>query len=358
MKGLADLIGHLNPEAIEQFAAPSQNGNMSIPQTAPPANPAGTQARRRPGSTRRTTSISTVWPEGPGNPMLMTGEARDLITHWDGSTTVAALGYFEIMASHQREVITIKTRPDFPTLQRLVGLRAGGNLRLAICAAIPQEKTAGSPLYQLLDDFCGASLVAPWAWTVWNPEWMRNATFNNGRKGNMEGICVGFPPGSANLNENGRARSTSNRVAVPEITDPGDKLGWHEMVGQNGPGVRRLRRIDVWREQGTVRAHAHFQDGATHPSGGRMAIHEYLLSATADAATGAVLDLEADPRILPYRECPGAVPLMTVMLGQQLPDFRLAVLESMPGIKGCTHLNDMLRALADAPALSETLDAA
>lgn len=171
------------------------NPNAGPTNAAPPSSP------RRAGSVRRTTSISTIWPNGPGEPMLMTGEARDLITRPDGTTQVAATGYFQILASHRREILTIETHPAHPALQQLVGQRAGANLRLAISALIPVEKQAGTLLYQLLDDFCGASLVAPWAWSAWNPEWMRQASFSSGRRGSMEGVCIGFAPGASSLDE-------------------------------------------------------------------------------------------------------------------------------------------------------------
>jgi hypothetical protein len=39
-----------------------------------------------------------------------------------------------------------------------------------------------------------------------------------------------------------------------------------------------------------------------------------------------------------------------------LADFRDAVLATLPGTLGCTHLNDVLRALADVPTLVAHLD--
>jgi len=36
--------------------------------------------------------------------------------------------------------------------------------------------------------------------------------------------------------------------------------------------------------------------------------------------------------------------------------FRNSVREALPGVLGCTHLNDVLRALADVPRLAQALD--
>jgi hypothetical protein len=43
------------------------------------------------------------------------------------------------------------------------------------------------------------------------------------------------------------------------------------------------------------------------------------------------------------------------MVGRPLSDFRQSVLDRLKGTAGCTHLNDVLRSLADVPALTATL---
>jgi hypothetical protein len=98
-----------------------------------------------------------------------------------------------------------------------------------------------------------------------------------------------------------------------------------------------------------------FQDSATVPAGGRVAVHEYALTATADLATGSLVRVLADPRVLPYRECPLAAASAQHMIGTPLAAMREAVLAALPGTAGCTHLNDALRALAEVPALADAL---
>jgi len=61
------------------------------------------------------------------------------------------------------------------------------------------------------------------------------------------------------------------------------------------------------------------------------------------------------PLILPFRECPGASMKAARMVGQNVADFRQAVLDTLVGTLGCTHLNDVLRALADVPTLARLL---
>jgi hypothetical protein len=122
--------------------------------------------------------------------------------------------------------------------------------------------------------------------------------------------------------------------------------------------MRRARWIDVWREGDVIRIDAGFQDSATTPAGGRVAIHEYGLQATADAGSRALLTVSADPRVLPFRECPAAVNNLPKILGAPLAALREEVLKQFPRTAGCTHLNDALRALAEVPALLARLEAA
>jgi hypothetical protein len=94
-----------------------------------------------------------------------------------------------------------------------------------------------------------------------------------------------------------------------------------------------------------------FQDSATVPSGGRVAVHEYEVHLRAAPGTFEVLELEAVPRVLPFGECPAAVTRIGQLVGTPLGDLRDEVLARLKTTEGCTHLNDQLRALAEVPAL-------
>ena len=121
--------------------------------------------------------------------------------------------------------------------------------------------------------------------------------------------------------------------------------------------MRRARRLDVWARNGLLQADLGFQDSGTHPDGGRVAVHEYAVSATIDPATMTIVALSADPRILPYAECPGAAANITRIIGQPVASMRNSVLDILPGTLGCTHLNDVLRSLSDLAVLAEPLSA-
>jgi hypothetical protein len=320
---------------------------------------AGSAPLRRPGSIRRTTSIDSEWPEGYGQPWQMTGHARDLLTPLHGGEPqVLGIAQYRILASPIREILEIEATPSHPRLQEMLGVRAGGASRLALAEKLGDIR--GMPLYQILDDFAGASLVAGWIWSRWTDDWLRTrstATRSTaGRGGQMMNICTGFAEGASSLDEsNAVSLSSQSSTEVGSLENPDDPLGWHLLPAQEGPKNRRARRIDLWREDELIKVDAAFQDSGSNPQGGRTAVHEYRVYAEIDAATGILLALQALPMILPFRECPGASIKATRLVGQNVASFREAVVETLPGTLGCTHLNDVLRALADVPLLARQL---
>jgi hypothetical protein len=330
-----------------------------------PTSPAGASPSRRPGSIRRTSTLDTSWPEGLGQPSIMRGHARDLLTPSDGGPAVVlAEDSLEITVAAGREIAQITASRLRDSFQQFVGARGGGHLRKEIARLLPEEQAAGTALHLLLDDFSGASLVSGWAWSRWTDGWMQRLRTAGppgpgapGRNGQMEGVCAGFRPGSTALSSDGAANPTNQSATrVPPLPHPDDPLGWHALAQQEGVGMRRARRLDLWLDEGLVHLDIGFQDSATAPDGGdRIAVHEYQVSATADPQTFELLSVVADPRILPYGECPAASPNTPLMLGASLGSFRREVLARLPGTLGCTHLNDVLRSMADAPQLIRRL---
>jgi hypothetical protein len=207
-------------------------------------------------------------------------------------------------------------------------------------------------LFQLLDDFAGASLVAHWVWSRWSQTW-------SGRSSPTVNVCAGFAAGASSLLESGLPDSlNASSTRVLPLENPEDPEGWHVMPLQVGPQMRRARRIDVWREADKIEVDAGFQDSCSAPQGERMAIHEYRVHAEVDASNGILVALQVQPLVLPFPECPGASIKATRLIGKNVAEFRSAVIEALPATLGCTHLNDVLRALADVPLLAQSLPAA
>jgi hypothetical protein len=162
-------------------------------------------------------------------------------------------------------------------------------------------------------------------------------------------------PGSSGLAPDGTSRWTHRTQPVEPLDAGDDLLAWHRLPAIRVLSMRRARRIDVWRSGAQIRVDAMFQDSSTRPEGGRIAVHEYTLTATADLESMTLARVVPVPRVLPYPECPLAVRQVGALVGAPLADLRSVVLERLSGVAGCTHLNDALRALADVPDLVAAL---
>jgi hypothetical protein len=138
---------------------------------------------------------------------------------------------------------------------------------------------------------------------------------------------------------------------VPPLVDPDDPLGWHQLPELPLMGMRRSRRIDAWQDGGTILVDTMFRDLVHDPDGDEVAVHEYAIQVTIDRVTGTLVDVVAQPRVLPFPECPAAAPNARWLIGLPVADLRSEVISRIRGADCCTHLNDALRALADVPAL-------
>lgn len=327
-----------------------------------PHNPIGHSPPRRPGSIRRTMTIDIDWPDANPLAARFQGRARDIFTPLDGGDAVE-IAADEIVGrfADRRTIGEIASLPPRADVASLAGERAGSNLRTAIDRAMHREKTQGVPLYLLLDDLAGASLVCMWGWARRNPDYMQQQIQQNAEQfsvASMEGVCIGFRPGSHALDHR-PGQGAPNSAHVLPLPNPADPQGWHAFPpAGEGAGFRRARLIDIWQDNGVIYVESVFQDSASLPGTPmREAIHEYRLSATADAATGTLLTLEATPGTLPHAECPAAMVNMAVVLGSPMDELRETVLDRLKRTAGCTHLNDMIRSLAEAPVLAVKLAA-
>lgn len=329
---------------------------VDIPFGLQARGPSGPAPCRRPRSVRRTSSIDMTWPDGPGTQLRLTGRARDLFTPaGDGSPVVLATYSMSVgVNSATRTIEDIDVDPHRGAVRQLIGTRGGGSSRAVLAEVMADEAEAGTPLYLLLDDIAGASLIAGFAYSQWVPvDQLIAATADMPRR-NMEGVCTGFQPGSGALMPDGSSKWNHQVRSIGPLAREDDPAGWHDLVDVPGIAMRRARRIEVTMGE-VIRIDSMFQDSSTTPDGGRVAVHEYVVTATADPGTGEVLTMAADPRVLPYDECPLASLTVERIVGTPLQQLRAAVLEAFPGTAGCTHLNDAMRAMAEVPRLVEQL---
>lgn len=326
----------------------------------PPRCSAGPAPPRAPGSVRRTSSIEVSWPDGREGDMRLVGRARDMVTPKSGGAgVVCGEDSFVARLKADRTITAIEADPPRSGMARLVGERGGGRLRGVLGEVLPEERDGATPLYLILDDISGASLVAGWAWSQWDADWLARmraaiddpqiAKFMKDRTN----VCIGHVPGSSAFDFEAPSRS-SDPTPAPDLRRADDPDGWHAFTDQNSVGLRRARRIDITVDD-LIRVDSAFQDSGSTPQGGRAALHEYGLTVTADPKSLRVLSITAEPRVLPFVECPSATHNLTRLIGSPLQALRETVLAELPGPAGCTHLNDALRALAEVPALVKRL---
>jgi hypothetical protein len=327
-----------------------------------PRQTAGIAPLRAPGSVRRTSTIDVSWPDGAWGDRLFDARARDVFTPQDGcAPQLRAEDSFVAVLDGERTIRSIHITPPRPAETRLVGLRGGGHLRRALDEIMPEERSNGTPLYLILDDISGASLVSSWAWSQWTDDWLHSAdgTFDEENFARQMAaridICTGLAMGGV-AQRLGANRRPSTGAPTPDLRNPLDPEGWHEYPTQHGVGMRRARRIDVARGDAGITIEAMFQDSATLAGGGRGALHEYTLSAVVDPEMLRIASIDAQPRVLPFPECPGATQSLPRLIGEPLSELRTLVVERLRGIAGCTHLNDALRALAEVPPLAAMLE--
>jgi hypothetical protein len=316
---------------------------------------------RRPQSVRRTTSIDIDWPDGTANTMRLRGHCRDTVT--GENLTLRELGrdWVEASATETRDFSLVSSSRQPGGIKELEGSRAGNRLRSLLRQTYPDQEAQLDGHFLLLDDLAGASLVSSWGWLAWTrafEAFTANAKAKQigGNDGDMRGVCIGLAQGSHALDEDGYPRiEQQNSERVTELANGADPLGWHNPPDQLGPSTRRARWLDVWREGRALHASGGFQDSAIETDGGRLAIHEYRFTCEIDEPSGMISAIQAVPHVLPHGNCPAAVLGVNRIVGRPIAALRMHVPVLFAREAGCTHLNDVMRALVCVPALARHL---
>jgi hypothetical protein len=306
---------------------------------------------RRPRSARRTTSIDMTRDEGSLDPVYLDGRARDLWTAADGAVT--ELGSATLSATIEliaRVVRRVEVTPPLAATSRLAGAPAMSGFRAAADAAAPELRQARDLRYTLLDDVPVATLISGHALSASN---MLGDVTKSGYLP-VADQCAGFASDGqllTSLAEGGSVTPTGPQA--PDLDHGDDTWAWHHVSPLQDYGMRRRRRIDVYQAESPSRVgiDAMFRDSYVRSDGVETIIHEYTLDAVVDAETGVIVESRATPRVLPWQECPGAVASAERITGMTLSDLHFRVRQELSGTSTCTHLNDLLRSVADAEAL-------
>ncbi len=279
--------------------------------------------------------------------LAMEGGARDL-------STGEAPGFVKVLAEARvragfdtaRRLESLETSPVVSWATKLVGARAGGGFRKQLDAVVPPAE-AGSLLRQVLDDMPAAALISGYAWM----RLARRAGHHpaslmpSGALDRMTDLCSGWRAGGTAVRSVEAGEGVPVQDCPPAPDDAGDDpWAWHDIGPLDADWMRRRRCIDVVTDiDGAFSIWAMFRDTVGEGDGAEVVLHEYAVRAR---GTQGVLEvIEADPRVLPFPECPAAGNAVGALVGLEVRTFSTAVGETLSGIASCTHLNDLLRAL-------------
>jgi hypothetical protein len=334
-----------------------------------PREPVEGTPPRRPGSVRRTTSVEERWDDF-GRPRRVRATGRDLVTSADGTTTVHDEVALMLVADGAGVVAELDAEPAEPRLAALVGTAVRSGFRAAATAALPEHRERHSVLHQLLDDVPLAAVIATYGLTREHPEW--NIPPEAAER--LRDLCSGWADGATMIG----TLDTTGIFPIPEgppapsLMAEQDPLAWHDMGPMARRSVRRVRRLDLWRDDAGLALEVYFRDSHLGGEGTEDVLHEYTLEVglapVDDAGDGAgdgavdgagntvrVERIGVTAHTLPWPECPGATASAQRVVGHHATELPDLVRASFTGVGTCTHLNDVLRSAGAAAALAEVL---
>jgi hypothetical protein len=318
---------------------------------------------RLPASARRTSHIDMVFDDrGPGT-LGLRGRARDLSTDLGERARVVAEASVDAHLDESKRLVSLATGPVEPAVQGLLGLEVGRGFRAALHDTAWQTSADGDPLHLLLDDLPVAALISGYAKLYDSGGSQHSRTQGGDPSGAADGtvepaaglvkedICSGWRRDGTMMVSLRSGRGFPAPVGPPapdlSTTDP---IGWHDIDELPPNSMRRRRLIDVVAGD-PLTVHAMFRDTHTGPDRIERVLHEYTVEATVHASTLRILTCHATPRSLPWPECPEAALSATRLEGRLAGELRSFVLRELRGTSTCTHLNDLLRSLAEIPPL-------
>ena len=292
----------------------------------------------------------------------MQGRARDLVTVANGRAIEVGTARIDAeVEGLTRELRSLTTVPEVPTLQGLLGAVVGPGFRARVDELVPEERDERSLLYLLLDDLPGAGLVSGYA--LLRTDSVGRPTSDEYLVASAD-LCAGWASGGSMMQlirEHGQPPTPFGPPA-PRLERGDDPLAWHDLAPLPPHSMRRLRRVDATAPTGGAEpdgaiadVSAFLRDSHFAPStgagDGESVVHEYSVDARVDVVERTILAIEARPDVLPWQECPAAIASAQRLVGHGLDDLRAHVRATFVGTTTCTHLNDVLRGLTDVDVL-------
>lgn len=284
---------------------------------------------------RRTSTVDVLRPEGLESGSVVRGRGRDLVLS-SGRPREVDSAWVEVEVDTTRHVTGV--RCSSPAIEKapLVGHALGREFRSEAKRATSDRSVARA----LVEDVVIVGMLTRYVEIYFD----RRPPVGFARPN----ICAGWIDSGAlvsMLDRTGDVALPQGPIA-PDLNAEGNE-GWHVVPDLPPLGLRRARRVDITPEDGALSVDAMFRDSFVGRDARQRIIHEYSLSATADTTSGVVTAIRAVPRVLPYNECPFAATSVDRLVGQPADRLRDEVREYFRGVTTCTHLNSLIRAIAD-----------
>ena len=201
-----------------------------------------------------------------------------------------------------------------------------------------------------------AAIIATYGLTREHPEW--NIPPEAAER--LRDLCAGWADGATMI---GTLDATGifpipEGPPAPSLASPDDPLAWHELAPMERRTVRRVRRLDLWRDAGALALEVYFRDSHLGPEGPEDVLHEYTVSARLSADELRIADVSAVAHTLPWPECPGALGSASRAVGRTVDELPVVVRDAFTGTSTCSHLNDVLRSTVAVRAMASVLPAA
>lgn len=290
--------------------------------------------------------------------LVLEGVARDLRTDAGGHGSVLREAGVRASLGANRILQVLDTRPQGLDVSPLLGRAVAAGFRAIVDEVAEADRAAQTPLYLLLDDLPVASLIAGYADLYQHkPGQLESSARRRGRALKAD-ICAGWASDATMMQAIARSGSFPAPIGppAPAIERDADPLGWHRIPPLGLGAMRRRRRIDLIPGE-VLRVDAMFRDTHVGPDGDETVVHEYSLEARVEPDNLVILECSAEPRVLPWTECPAAATSAERLAGRRVQELRDFVRQQLTGTSTCTHLNDLLRSLADVAPLARQLAA-
>lgn len=325
---------------------------MMSDERAGPRDPADSTPALPAGGRRRTAHVE-VGPRGDAawTDTVMTleirGAVRDVV-HDPGRSEVAVLDAADMDAvlDDDRNLVQLDLTPDVDTSSVLGGPVTGGFRG----DALELVDHPGAPAGVLLRDLPTAIVIlAGYA----RMRSLQQSGVPGGKLtppellGSMADICSGWRSDGV-MAESIRAGRGVPFQDCPTAPDLGD--GWHDLGALAADWMRRRRRLDLVPTDDGYHLDAMFRDSFAAPGGDEEVLHEYGIEAELDHEL-VIRRMVARPHVLPFVECPWAADSVGALAGTHVEELRPATQEHLSGRAGCTHMNDLIVAIADLPHL-------